>query len=147
MHVVDDVILAAWICFWAYWLVCSFNVKTARTRSSGGIAIRVALVLVVLSLVRGRVIKGHAATVSNPVLQGIGLAVFFSGLALAVWARLYLGRNWGNTDVAEGRSRVGHDRPVSIRSPSHLLRDHPRDGRDDDRSQLVLAGGGRVPVN
>jgi protein-S-isoprenylcysteine O-methyltransferase Ste14 len=95
MHVVDDAILGAWICFWAYWLVASFNVKATQTRSSGGIAFRVALVLVVLSLLRGRVIKGHAATVSDPVLQGIGLAVFFSGLALAVWARLYLGRNWG----------------------------------------------------
>jgi protein-S-isoprenylcysteine O-methyltransferase Ste14 len=28
-------------------------------------------------------------------LQGIGLALFVLGLALAIWARLYLGRNWG----------------------------------------------------
>lgn len=29
------------------------------------------------------------------MLQGIGLAIFVLGLALAVWARVYLGRNWG----------------------------------------------------
>jgi protein-S-isoprenylcysteine O-methyltransferase Ste14 len=29
------------------------------------------------------------------LLQGIGLAVFLLGLALATWARVYLGRNWG----------------------------------------------------
>jgi protein-S-isoprenylcysteine O-methyltransferase Ste14 len=28
-------------------------------------------------------------------LQGIGLAIFLLGLALAVWARVYLGSNWG----------------------------------------------------
>ena len=34
-------------------------------------------------------------TTNNPWLQGIGLAVFLLGLALAIWARRYLGRNWG----------------------------------------------------
>ncbi len=34
-------------------------------------------------------------TTASPWLQGIGLAVFVAGLALAVWARVYLGRNWG----------------------------------------------------
>jgi protein-S-isoprenylcysteine O-methyltransferase Ste14 len=28
-------------------------------------------------------------------LQVIGLVIFVLGLALAVWARIYLGRNWG----------------------------------------------------
>jgi protein-S-isoprenylcysteine O-methyltransferase Ste14 len=28
-------------------------------------------------------------------LQGVGLAIFVAGLALAIWARVYLGRNWG----------------------------------------------------
>jgi protein-S-isoprenylcysteine O-methyltransferase Ste14 len=32
---------------------------------------------------------------SNPWLQGIGTAIFVMGLALAVWARVYIGRNWG----------------------------------------------------
>ena len=36
----------------------------------------------------------HITSVA-PVLIGIGLAVFVSGLALAIWARVYLGRNWG----------------------------------------------------
>jgi protein-S-isoprenylcysteine O-methyltransferase Ste14 len=45
-------------------------------------------------LLRVRALKGHAAT-NDPWLQGIGLAVFLLGLALAIWARVYLGRNWG----------------------------------------------------
>jgi protein-S-isoprenylcysteine O-methyltransferase Ste14 len=31
----------------------------------------------------------------DPWLQGIGLALFVLGLALAVWSRIYIGRNWG----------------------------------------------------
>jgi protein-S-isoprenylcysteine O-methyltransferase Ste14 len=39
----------------------------------------------------------HAGSerVDGPVLEGIGLALWIAGIALAVWARLYIGRNWG----------------------------------------------------
>ncbi len=95
MHVVDDVILGVWIAFWIYWLSASVGVKAARTRSRGFAGMRVALVLVVLLLLRAGVFKGHSAVTDNPWLQGIGLAVFLMGLVLAVWARVYLGSNWG----------------------------------------------------
>ena len=42
-----------------------------------------------------RVFKGHGAGTGNPWLLGTGLVIFLLGLALAVWARVYLGRNWG----------------------------------------------------
>jgi protein-S-isoprenylcysteine O-methyltransferase Ste14 len=45
-------------------------------------------------LLRLGVFKGHAVT-RNLWLQVIGLVIFLLGLALAVWARAYLGRNWG----------------------------------------------------
>jgi protein-S-isoprenylcysteine O-methyltransferase Ste14 len=53
-----------------------------------------AIVLVLLLLTQLEVFRGHAVT-TDPWLQGIGLAIFVLGLALAVWARIYLGRNWG----------------------------------------------------
>ena len=39
----------------------------------------------------------HAAPsdISRPVLAWIGLALFLAGLAVAIWARVHLGRNWG----------------------------------------------------
>ena len=95
MHPVDDVIVGLWLAFWIYWLVASAHVKAAATRSTRLVGIRVGVVVVALVLLRAGVFGGHGATTSNPVLQGIGLAVFLSGLALAIWARLYLGRNWG----------------------------------------------------
>lgn len=94
MQVIDYVILGVWVAFWLYWLAASVGVKSSRSRSSRSAGIRVGAILLVLLLVRTRALGGRAAT-HNPWLEGIGLAVFLLGLALAVWARLYLGRNWG----------------------------------------------------
>lgn len=94
MHVVALTILVAWVAFWIYWLAASVSVKAGRTRWGRFAWIRVAIVLLVLLLMRARVFKGQNIS-NSPWLEGIGLAIFISGLAVAVWARLYLGRNWG----------------------------------------------------
>jgi protein-S-isoprenylcysteine O-methyltransferase Ste14 len=94
MHVVDVVIFAGWVAFWLYWLVASIGVKAGQTRWTRFAGVRVGVILVVLLLLHTRILKAHTAG-SDPWLQGIGLAVFLLGLALAVWARVYLGRNWG----------------------------------------------------
>jgi protein-S-isoprenylcysteine O-methyltransferase Ste14 len=94
MHVVDVVILVGWVAFWLYWLAVSVGVKAGRTRWRRFAGIRVAILLLVLLLLRLRVLRGHTV-IGDPWLQGIGLAMFVLGLALAVWARVYLGRNWG----------------------------------------------------
>jgi len=93
MHVIDYVILGGWAIFWIGWLAASIGVKTGRTSWGRFAGIRVIIVLAVLLLARVRVLRGHA--VSELWLQAIGLAIFVLGLALAVWARVYLGRNWG----------------------------------------------------
>jgi protein-S-isoprenylcysteine O-methyltransferase Ste14 len=94
MHVIDVVIFVGWVAFWIYWLVASINVKSGKTRWARFAGVRVGLILLILLLLRLRAFKSHVTT-NNPWLQGIGLAVFVLGLALAVWARVYLGRNWG----------------------------------------------------
>ena len=94
MHAVTLIILIAWLLFWIYWLAASSRARTGRTRGGRFVALRAAIVLVVLLLVRARALRGQTVT-DDPWLQGAGLAVFACGLALAVWARLNLGRNWG----------------------------------------------------
>jgi protein-S-isoprenylcysteine O-methyltransferase Ste14 len=94
MHVVDVVIFAGWIAFWLYWLAASGGVKAGQTRRTRFAGIRVAIILLILLLLRLKVLRGHAV-IRDPWLQGIGLAMFVLGLALAVWARVYLGQNWG----------------------------------------------------
>lgn len=94
MHVIDIVILAGWAVFWVYWLVASIGVKAGQTGWTRFAGLRVGVVLIILLLLRVKAFKGHAAT-NDPWLLGTGLAVFLLGLALAIWARVYLGRNWG----------------------------------------------------
>jgi protein-S-isoprenylcysteine O-methyltransferase Ste14 len=94
MHVVDFVILGGWAAFWIYWLAASIGVKAGQSRSPRLVGIRVGILLVVLLLLRSRALKGHTTT-TDPWLQGVGFVIFVSGLALAIWARVYLGRNWG----------------------------------------------------
>lgn len=95
MHVVDIIILVGWVAFWIFWLAASVGVKAGQTRWARFAGIRVVIILVILLLVRVRALKGHVTTATDPWLQGIGLAIFILGLALAIWARVYLGRNWG----------------------------------------------------
>jgi protein-S-isoprenylcysteine O-methyltransferase Ste14 len=95
MHVVAIVISGIWIAFWIYWLVASLSSKATRTRSGSFVAIRVAVILVILALDRAGLLMRQSAASHNPWLQVVGLALFLLGLALAVWARIYLGRNWG----------------------------------------------------
>jgi protein-S-isoprenylcysteine O-methyltransferase Ste14 len=94
MRAVDIVIGLGWAVFWIYWIAASVGVKAGRTRWARFAGVRVVIILVFLLLLRLRVLKRQAVTV-DPWLQVIGLAIFLLGLALAVWARVYLGRNWG----------------------------------------------------
>jgi hypothetical protein len=83
MNVVDEVIFAVWVAFWIYWLAASIGVKAGRmTRWTRFAGTRVGLVLVVLLFVRAGILTGRAA-ISDPWLQGIGLAILVPGLALA----------------------------------------------------------------
>jgi protein-S-isoprenylcysteine O-methyltransferase Ste14 len=90
------------------------NGRTSWTRFAG---IRVASILLVLLALRLGVLKGHTVT-HNPWLEGIGLALFVLGLALAVWARVYIGRNWG----MPMSQKIGAQ--LVTTGPYHLIR-HP----------------------
>jgi protein-S-isoprenylcysteine O-methyltransferase Ste14 len=94
MKVIDGLIAALWIAFWVYWVASAVGVKTARGRSTGLVGSRVALALIVIVLLRSGVL-GQAAVTHNRALGVIGLILVVFGLAIAVWARVYLGRNWG----------------------------------------------------
>lgn len=92
MHTLKIAIGIAWVIFWAYWLIAALGAKEqARTRRriplAGLTALAVALLL--------RVFRGGGLAVHSPVLGTIGAVLFACGIALAVWARIYLGRNWG----------------------------------------------------
>lgn len=93
MKAIDTIIGISWILFWAYWLMMATTAK--RSRWSWLSWVRVAIILVVVILIRLRFFGTPGSATGNPWLLGVGLAIFVLGLALAVWARVYIGRNWG----------------------------------------------------
>lgn len=91
---IDAVIGALWIVFWIYWLASAVGVKAARGQNTRHVGIRVAVALVVVALIRSGALGRHA--VNRAHAAGVaGLLIVVLGLAFAVWARMYLGRNWG----------------------------------------------------
>jgi protein-S-isoprenylcysteine O-methyltransferase Ste14 len=95
MHPVIVVIGIGWVIFWIAWLIAAFTAKASRGQGRGRLGgARIALAIVVVILFRAN-IHGGSERVDGPVLEGIGLALWIAGVALAVWARLYIGRNWG----------------------------------------------------
>ena len=92
MHALETAVTIAWIIFWVYWFASAFGVKEGRG-SSRRIPLTGLNALSVVLLVR--VFRGGSLAVHSPVLGAIGAIVFASGIALAIWARVHLGRNWG----------------------------------------------------
>jgi protein-S-isoprenylcysteine O-methyltransferase Ste14 len=92
MHTLKAAIAIAWIVFWVYWLASAFGVKEGRA-SARRIPLNGLSALAVILLLR--VFRGGSLEVHSPVLGAIGAVVFASGIALAIWARIHLGRNWG----------------------------------------------------
>ncbi len=84
--------IVAWALLGVYWFVSALGVKEGR----GGrrrIPLNVLTALAVVLLLR--FFNAGALAVHSPVLGVIGALVCVSGVALAVWARFDLGRNWG----------------------------------------------------
>ena len=92
MHALKLGIGLAWVAFWVYWLGAALWAKKgAGSRRliplNGFTALSVALLI--------RVFRGGSLAVHGLALGAIGAVIFACGLALAVWARIRLGRNWG----------------------------------------------------
>ena len=94
MRAVDIAVGGGWLAFWLFWIATAARAKPDRSRWTRFAGLRVGLGLIALLLLRARAFRGRLVT-HNPLLEGIGLALFAAGLALAIWARVCIGRNWG----------------------------------------------------
>jgi protein-S-isoprenylcysteine O-methyltransferase Ste14 len=92
MHTLQTAIAIAWIIFWIYWLASAVEAKKG---AAGRRRFPLPGLSVLSVLLAVRVFRGGSLAVHSPVLGAIGTVVFASGIALAIWARLHLGRNWG----------------------------------------------------
>ena len=123
--VFDALLLGLWLVFLGYWIFAATRVKRrARGAPWRGAALRVALLLGILVLIRElfRLRVWHivplAATHVNPIAASIGVAVCGFGIAVAIWARVYLGQNWGMPmSLREGHELVTTGPYAFIRHP------------------------------
>ena len=82
----------AWIAVWIYWLASAAGSKQSvrggwRTRLTGVSTVGVFVIAGVLS--------GSSLAVHSWIVAAAGAVLFAGGIALAIWARLHLGRDWG----------------------------------------------------
>jgi protein-S-isoprenylcysteine O-methyltransferase Ste14 len=92
MHTLKLVITIVWGAFWIFWLTSAATAKQSTGRRRRLPATGLTLLAVLLLV---RVFRDGSLAVTSPVLGAIGALLFASGIALAIWARLELGRNWG----------------------------------------------------
>ena len=76
------------------------------------------MAFVLLAFVLLRALKPRSLVVHSPVLEVVGTILFVSGLGVAVWARVHLGRNWGMPMTQKA------DPELVTSGPYHLVR-HP----------------------
>lgn len=84
-------IYLAWALFWLGWLAAATSAKPGsgrRWRRIRGVSALGVFLMV-------RFVHVGALTVHDPALQDAGTILFACGLAVAVWARVNMGRNWG----------------------------------------------------
>jgi protein-S-isoprenylcysteine O-methyltransferase Ste14 len=82
----------AWLVFWIYWLA---SASTSKASVRGGWRTRLTGVSVIAVIVIAGAFGSHGLAVHSVILAAVGAVLFVGGIALAVWARLHLGRNWG----------------------------------------------------
>lgn len=100
MHTLKAGIGIAWIIFWAYWLVAAFGAKKGtvnRRRIPFAVLTGVSIALLL------RTFRSGNLAVHSLALGALGAVLVGCGIAIAVWARIHLGRNWGmpTTEKAE----------------------------------------------
>ena len=92
MNALRAAIAIAWAVFWVGWLVSAFTAKASvRSRRPFPLAGLSAIAVVLLL----RVFARNGLAVHALALGIAGAVLFACGLALAIWARVCLGSNWG----------------------------------------------------
>lgn len=103
MTIYGGLIKVLWLTFLAFWVISAFGVKRTLSHRRWGreAGLRLIIIAIVLLLLRApivsqalRHVRGHLFN-TDPRLGIAGVTLCALGVALAIWARVYLGSNWG----------------------------------------------------
>ncbi|HEX3828683.1 MAG TPA: isoprenylcysteine carboxylmethyltransferase family protein [Sporichthyaceae bacterium] len=109
------VIYGGWALFWLGWLAASVSAKRGSSRAGGR---RIRGVAAIGVFVTARLAPVHGAAMHDTVPAALGAALFACGLAVAIWARVNMGRNWGMPMTLK-------DEPELVTSGPYRLIRHP----------------------
>jgi protein-S-isoprenylcysteine O-methyltransferase Ste14 len=88
---VTTAVAVLWAGLGLYWLIAAAGAKRGTGRGRGfppGLLAVIAFVVV-------RAFRPDSLDVHSVAIRSVGLILLVAGMAVAVWARIYLGRNWG----------------------------------------------------
>jgi protein-S-isoprenylcysteine O-methyltransferase Ste14 len=96
------IIGALWVIFILVWLVTAFGAKRSVSRIDWGRQAQLRLAAALLIALVVRVVfhtqvwqRAHRLVFVDPRLGITGVILCGLGIAIAIWARVYIGRNWG----------------------------------------------------
>lgn len=123
MSLLESAIVACWIVFLAFWAVTALSTKRTeedqsfRSRLSYSILIFVGAWLLLKGTSDPGALGDRVLPRTAPLVAA-GLAVTVAGLALALWARVTLGRNWSSSvNFKENHELIRHGPYAHVRHP------------------------------
>jgi protein-S-isoprenylcysteine O-methyltransferase Ste14 len=113
-----------WLVFLVVWLVASAHIKRKASSSARPIVFRLLLIVLVALLIHESLLNHagrhvHGALLSGNQVQAVaGVALCAVGIAIAIWARLCIGQNWGMPmSLREGHELVTTGPYAFVRHP------------------------------
>jgi len=127
MPLYNGLTILCWLIFLSYWILASADVKRDRNARnawhSNGFAIRTTLIFIVVVAtfaLREPILYlfSYQDVIGDPLAEGTGVLLCACGIALAIWARVHLGRNWSDEPaLKEGHVLVTSGPYTYIRHP------------------------------
>lgn len=108
-----EMVVVLWLAFYTYWMIAAFGVKK-NVRTKGRLertGVRLVLIAVIFLFFRipgvRQAFVHYQNAHSGPATETVGILLCLFGFGFAIWARLHLGRNWGQPmTLKEGHELV-----------------------------------------
>ncbi|HLW78630.1 MAG TPA: methyltransferase [Terriglobia bacterium] len=109
----------AWLTFVAVWVIMAFTAKrTVKQQSSGSRLLHLALGVIAYMLIFSDELAWGLLSwrfiAWGPAVAAAGVALTYAGLAISIWARAILGRNWSASVTVKQDHRLIRQGPYAV---------------------------------